>query len=223
MKKAEARERARVILDQVGLEGLGERLPAELSGGQQQRVAVARAIVQQPRRDPVPTSRSPMSMRNCDATAVRQDIRALQRSFGLTAVYVTPRSGRGACRLRSYRVMDRGRIAQIGTPEDLYDRPANAFIADFIGDANLLAGIVTGGRFTGAGIDLPIDGPDGPATVSIRPERIGLFPGGPAKVLTATYLGSRMEYLTQTRRGRASWFQGPSSSLAWRLEHRQAS
>ena len=187
---------ARVILDQVGLEGLGERLPAELSGGQQQRVAVARAIVQQP---DVILFDEPLS--NVDAKLrrrVRQDIRVLQRSFGLTAVYVTHDQEEPLAVSDHIVVMDRGRIAQIGTPEDLYDRPANAFIADFIGDANLFAGTVTGGRFTGAGIDLPIDGPEGPATVSIRPERIGLFPGGPAKVLTATYLGSRMEYLTQT-------------------------
>ena len=196
MKRAEARARARVILDQVGLEGLGERLPAELSGGQQQRVAVARAIVQQP---DVILFDEPLS--NVDAKLrrrVRQDIRALQRRFGLTAVYVTHDQEEALAVSDRIVVMDQGRIAQIGTPEDLYDRPANPFIADFIGDANLMTGTVAGRRFITAGIDLPIDGPDGPATVSIRPERIGLVPGGPAKVLTATYLGSRMEYLTQT-------------------------
>ena len=196
MKRAEARARARVILDQVGLEGLGERLPAELSGGQQQRVAVARAIVQQP---DVILFDEPLS--NVDAKLrrrVRQDIRTLQRRFGLTAVYVTHDQEEALAVSDRIVVMDRGRIAQIGTPEDLYDRPANPFIADFIGDANLMTGTVAGGRFIGAGLDLPLEGPDGPATVSIRPERIGLVPGGPAKLLTATYLGSRMEYLAQT-------------------------
>jgi iron(III) transport system ATP-binding protein len=91
-------------------------------------------------------------------------------------------------------VMDRGRIAQIGTPADLYERPATPFIADFIGDANLIRGTVEQGVFTAPGLSLPVIGPDGPATLSIRPERITLAPGGPDRVVTATYLGSRMEY-----------------------------
>lgn len=196
MKKAEARARARTILDQVGLAGLGDRLPSELSGGQQQRVAVARAIVQQP---DVILFDEPLS--NVDAKLrrrVRQEIRALQQRFGLTAVYVTHDQEEALAVSDRIVVMEAGRIAQIGTPEDLYDRPASPFIADFIGDANLIRGNVTAGRFAGAGLDLPLAGPDGPATASVRPERIGLTPRGPAELLTATYLGSRMEYLVRS-------------------------
>lgn len=92
-------------------------------------------------------------------------------------------------------VMDRGRIAQVGKPEDLYERPASGFIASFIGDANLIDGVVRDGRFGGASLDLTVPGGDGPATVSIRPERIALVSGsGPATIESATYLGSRMEY-----------------------------
>ncbi|MFN6977537.1 MAG: ABC transporter ATP-binding protein [Gemmobacter sp.] len=195
VKRAEAREKARAILEQVGLAGLEGRLPAELSGGQQQRVAVARAIVQQP---DVILFDEPLS--NVDAKLrrkVREEIRALQRRFGLTAVYVTHDQEEALAVSDRIVVMDKGRIAQIGTPEDLYDRPANPFIADFIGDANLLHGAVSGGRFIAEALDLPLSGPDGPATVSIRPERIGLHPAGPATVATATYLGSRMEYLVR--------------------------
>ena len=197
MKKAEARARARTILEQVGLAGLGERLPSELSGGQQQRVAVARAIVQQP---DVILFDEPLS--NVDAKLrrrVRQEIRALQRRFGLTAVYVTHDQEEALAVSDRIVVMEQGRIAQIGTPEDLYERPASPFIADFIGDANLIHGRVTAGRFAGAGLEMPLAGPDGPATVSIRPERVRLSPGGPAELLTATYLGSRMEYLVRSR------------------------
>jgi iron(III) transport system ATP-binding protein len=190
--KAQAQARAREILDQIGLAGLHARLPAELSGGQQQRVAVARAIVQQP---DVILFDEPLS--NVDAKLrrkVREEIRALQRRFGLTAVYVTHDQEEALAVSDRIVVMDRGRIAQVGTPADLYERPASPFIADFIGDANLIAGHVAGGRFTGPGIALAVSGADGPATVSIRPERIALDPGGPARVMTASYLGSRMEY-----------------------------
>jgi iron(III) transport system ATP-binding protein len=190
--KAQARDKARAILDQIGLAGMHDRLPAELSGGQQQRVAVARAIVQQP---DVILFDEPLS--NVDAKLrrkVREEIRSLQRRFGLTAVYVTHDQEEALAVSDRIVVMDKGRIAQIGTPEDLYDRPASPFIADFIGDANLIRGAIVGGQFVAGGLTLPLAGPDGPATVSIRPERIRLSPGGPARISTATYLGSRIEY-----------------------------
>jgi len=194
VKKAEAHAKARGILDQIGLGGLHDRLPAELSGGQQQRVAVARAIAQQP---DVILFDEPLS--NVDAKLrrrVRSEIRALQQEFGLTAVYVTHDQEEALAVSDRIVVMDRGRIAQVGTPEDLYERPASAFIANFIGDANLIEGRVAAGRFTAEGLDVPLPGADGPASVSIRPERIALdaTADGPARIAGATYLGSRMEY-----------------------------
>lgn len=197
--KAQAQEKAREILDQVGLGGLHQRLPAELSGGQQQRVAVARAIVQQP---DVILFDEPLS--NVDAKLrrkVREEIRSLQRRFGLTAVYVTHDQEEALAVSDRIVVMDRGRIAQVGTPADLYERPSTPFIADFIGDANLIRGEVAQGHFTAPGLSLPVTGPDGPATLSIRPERITLAPGGPDRVVTATYLGSRIEYMVAAKVG----------------------
>ena len=197
--KAEAQARAREILEQVGLAGLEARLPAELSGGQQQRVAVARAIVQQP---DVILFDEPLS--NVDAKLrrkVREEIRSLQRRFGLTAVYVTHDQEEALAVSDRIVVMDRGRIAQVGTPSDLYEHPASPFIAVFIGDANLIQGTVAQGQFTAPGMTLPVTGPDGPATLSIRPERITLAPGGPDRVITATYLGSRMEYTISAQVG----------------------
>ena len=193
--KAEARERAHAILDQVGLAGLEARLPSELSGGQQQRVAVARAIVQQP---DVLLFDEPLS--NVDAKLrrkVRAEIRDLQQRFGLTAVYVTHDQEEALAVSDRIVVMKMGQIAQIGTPSELYEKPASSFVADFIGDANLLEGEVRGGRFRAAHLTLPVDAPDGPATATIRPERIGLATGGEAVVLSASYLGSRMEYMVQ--------------------------
>ncbi|MFN4154198.1 MAG: ABC transporter ATP-binding protein [Paracoccaceae bacterium] len=197
--RAQAQEKAREILDQVGLGGLHQRLPAELSGGQQQRVAVARAIVQQP---DVILFDEPLS--NVDAKLrrkVREEIRSLQRRFGLTAVYVTHDQEEALAVSDRIVVMDRGTIAQVGTPADLYERPATPFIADFIGDANLIRGEVVQGHFTALGMRLNVTGPDGAATLSIRPERITLLPGGPDRVMTATYLGSRMEYTVAAQVG----------------------
>ncbi len=193
--KAEARDRARAILAQVGLGGYEARLPSELSGGQQQRVAVARAIVQQP---DVLLFDEPLS--NVDAKLrrkVRAEIRDLQQRFGLTAVYVTHDQEEALAVSDRIVVMKMGQIAQIGTPAELYERPASAFVADFIGDANLIEGQVAGGVFSAAHLALPVGAPDGRFTATIRPERIRLAPGGAARVVSASYLGSRMEYVVQ--------------------------
>jgi iron(III) transport system ATP-binding protein len=197
--KAQAREKAREILDMIGLIGLHDRLPSELSGGQQQRVAVARAIVQQP---DVLLFDEPLS--NVDAKLrrrVRAEIRDLQRRFGLTAVYVTHDQEEALAVSDRIVVMQAGKIAQIGTPGDLYDRPADRFVADFIGDANLIEGQVANGRFTAPDFDVPLPGPDGAAAVSIRPERIRLTPGGPAQIVSVVYLGSRREYVVASGAG----------------------
>ncbi|MBD3765354.1 MAG: ABC transporter ATP-binding protein [Rhodobacterales bacterium] len=197
--KAQAQARAREILEQVGLGGLEARLPAELSGGQQQRVAVARAIVQQP---DVILFDEPLS--NVDAKLrrkVREEIRSLQRRFGLTAVYVTHDQEEALAVSDRIVVMDKGRIVQVGAPADLYERPATPFIANFIGDANLIAGQVVQGHFTAPGLSLALSGPDGAATVSVRPERIALRAGGDAQVTSVSYLGSRMEYGLDTPAG----------------------
>jgi iron(III) transport system ATP-binding protein len=195
VSKADARDQARAILDQVGLGGLEARLPSELSGGQQQRVAVARAIVQQP---DVLLFDEPLS--NVDAKLrrkVRAEIRDLQQRFGLTAVYVTHDQEEALAVSDRIVVMKMGQIAQIGTPAELYEQPASSFVADFIGDANLIEGRIDNGRFTAAHLDLPVAAPDGTTTATIRPERITLAPGGVATITSASYLGSRMEYVVQ--------------------------
>lgn len=197
--KESARKRAHEILEQIGLKGLSERLPSELSGGQQQRVAVARAIVQQP---DVLLFDEPLS--NVDAKLrrkVRGEIRDLQKRFGLTAVYVTHDQEEALAVSDRIVVMQAGKIAQIGTPRDLYERPASPFVADFIGDANLIAGRVSGGRFRAGDLDLPLAGHEGEAQISMRPERIALTPGegGPSGIVrSCTYLGSRWEYEIET-------------------------
>ena len=120
----------------VGLEGYEDRLPSELSGGQQQRVACARALVLEPR---VLLFDEPLS--NLDAKLrrrMREDIRDLQQGLGLTSVYVTHDQEEALAVSDRIIVMNHGTIAQEGTPADLYERPADAFVADFIGGANLV-------------------------------------------------------------------------------------
>lgn len=139
--KAEAREKAENGLEMVGLKGFGDRLPSELSGGQQQRVAVARAIVLE---SEVLLLDEPLS--NLDAKLrrhVREEIRQIQQQLGLTAVYVTHDQEEAMAVSDQIIVMNNAEIAQTGSPFTLYDRPASAFIADFIGDANLIEVDVT--------------------------------------------------------------------------------
>jgi iron(III) transport system ATP-binding protein len=205
LPKAEVREKAEAGLALVGLEGLGRRMPSELSGGQQQRVAVARALVLEPE---VLLFDEPLS--NLDAKLrrrVREDIRELQQRLGLTTVYVTHDQEEALAVSDRVIVMRNAAIAQEGTPNELYEAPAHRFVADFIGDSNLVAGEIVRAegdvaviRVGGVEIRRPRRGlKPGPATVAIRPEAIrlsleardGALQGS---VLKATYLGSRMEY-----------------------------
>ena len=131
-------------LEMLGLAGLGDRLPSELSGGQQQRVAVARSLVLEPA---VLLFDEPLS--NLDAKLrrrVRQEIRDLQQSLALTVIYVTHDQEEALAVSDHIIVMDGGRIAQKGTPRELYEAPASRFLADFIGDANLVDGELDDGQ-----------------------------------------------------------------------------
>jgi iron(III) transport system ATP-binding protein len=207
MDKGKARELAQAKLSMLGLAGLEARLPSELSGGQQQRVAVARSLVLEPA---VLLFDEPLS--NLDAKLrrrVRQEIRELQQSLDLTVIYVTHDQEEALAVSDQVIVMDRGRIAQQGAPAELYEAPASRFLADFIGDANLVDGELqrNGDRafFTAAAVSVPVhaDGvAAGPATLAMRPHRLRLMPAGqgtlPAKCTRAAYLGSRVEYVLET-------------------------
>ncbi len=207
MRKAEAQERARQGLDLVGLNGYDERLPSELSGGQQQRVAVARALVLEPE---VLLFDEPLS--NLDAKLrrrVREEIREIQRSLDLTTVYVTHDQEEALAVSDKIIVMRNAEIAQEGAPRDLYERPSNVFVADFIGDANLVEAEVRGIEGDTAAvsigtveIELPARGiAPGPAKVAIRPESVHLSDPGnglAGEIVKAAYLGDHLEYTVST-------------------------
>ncbi|MCY4006624.1 MAG: ABC transporter ATP-binding protein [Rhodobacteraceae bacterium] len=200
--KSDARSRALQGLELVGLEDFHGRLPSELSGGQQQRVAVARALVLEPQ---VLLFDEPLS--NLDTKLrrqVREDIRAIQQKLGLTVVYVTHDQEEALAVSDEIVVMRNAAIAQIGTPRELYDSPNDRFVADFIGEANLIACQVVALNAGDATIEiegyrlrLPARGlSPGPATLAVRPSRIILDndTGVPVTVAKATYVGVRMEY-----------------------------
>jgi iron(III) transport system ATP-binding protein len=206
MRKAQAVQVAQAKLTLVGLAGYGARLPSELSGGQQQRVAVARAIVLEPK---VLLFDEPLS--NLDAKLrrrVREEIHELQQSLSLTAVYVTHDQQEALAISDRIMVMSMARIAQDGTPRELYEQPITRFVADFIGDANIVP-VVIERRFGNAAsvrlgplmLTLPHRGAmEGAAEMSVRPQALLLTPGAaapdalPGRISRAAYLGSHMEY-----------------------------
>jgi iron(III) transport system ATP-binding protein len=210
MARVPAEARATAMLEMLGLGSLSARLPSELSGGQQQRVAVARALVLEPK---VLLFDEPLS--NLDARLrrqVREDIRALQQRLGLTVLYVTHDQQEALAVSDLIVVMSAGRIAQVGTPRALYETPESRFVADFMGEANLLPGTILSLEGQMAAVEvatlrlrLPARGlPSGPTTLAVRPEALSLSREGhglPAMVRSATYLGSVMEYLLDSEAG----------------------
>lgn len=208
LSRKEARERAEEGLALVGLAGMGLRLPAELSGGQQQRVAVARALVLEPQ---VLLLDEPLS--NLDARLrrrVRTEIRELQQRLGFTAVYVTHDQDEALAVSDRIIVMKDGEIAQSGAPRDLYESPASSFIADFMGEANVIACEVLG--VDGGEAQIRIGGVEhrvpagsarpGAASLAVRPGAVTLAPGGGAglagRILHSAYLGDHVEYEVET-------------------------
>src|SRR5918994_1124853 len=171
LKKARAHEMAADKLALVGLSGLEKRSPSELSGGQQQRVAVARALVLEPK---VLLFDEPLS--NLDAKLrrrVRDDIRELQQKLALTVAYVTHDQEEALAVSDRIIVMSNARIAQSGTPRELYEAPADLFVADFIGDANILDATILEERGDRALVRL------GTLTIELPRRNLGL---GPAKL-----------------------------------------
>jgi putative spermidine/putrescine transport system ATP-binding protein len=199
---AEVARRIGDVLRLVRLEQLGERLPRQLSGGQQQRVALARALVFRP---DVLLLDEPLS--NLDAKLrqeVRVEIRELQKSLGLTTVMVTHDQEEALSMADRLVVMHEGIVRQVGTQQDLYERPTDRFVAGFVGRSTFIEGkIEAPGRFRSAGgLALACDGAAvGPATLALRPERIildrlpqpGMDNNLPGVVEFVSYLGATVD------------------------------
>jgi ABC-type Fe3+/spermidine/putrescine transport system ATPase subunit len=209
--KPKIREQAKQVLELVGLTGLEDRYPAQLSGGQQQRVALARALVTNPK---VLLLDEPLS--NLDAKLreeLRFEIKSLVRRMDITAVYVTHDQAEAMVISDRIAVMDAGNVVQIGNPQDIYKRPANRFVADFIGTMNFMPGevvevlddrntVAVKTEFSEKMICATSDGaaaaPGTKVYASIRPEDVEVFTERPqaaenvykGKIVHKAYLGN---------------------------------
>jgi iron(III) transport system ATP-binding protein len=188
-------------LAMVRLIDVEKRYPGEMSGGMQQRIAIARALVVDP---PILLLDEPLS--NLDAklrVSLRRDIREIQKRLQLTAVYVTHDQEEALEISDRIAVMSQGKLEQVGTPEDIYERPQRVFVADFIGAANLIKGHIAGGVFKSAsGGTLTVDASEtaGEATLLVRPEHVTLGSSGTiaGRVADHFYAGVNRRYRVVT-------------------------
>ena len=173
--KAEIHERVHEMLEIVGLKGYENRRIDALSGGQQQRVAIARALVNRPKVLLLDEPLGALDLRL--RKDMQNELKRIQQAMGITFIYVTHDQEEALSMSDTVVVMDKGRIQQIGRPEDIYNEPKNAFVADFIGESNILDGVMLSDykvRFFGRTFDCVDKGfePNEPVDVVIRPEDI---------------------------------------------------
>jgi iron(III) transport system ATP-binding protein len=214
LDRATIAKKLAAILATTKLEALAQRYPGELSGGQQQRVALARALIVEPE-----TLLLDEPLSNLDANLreeMRFEIRRLHDEYRYTTVYVTHDQSEAMTTADLIAVMNAGRIEQLGSPEDVYDRPQSEFVARFIGASNVIKGVARDGdhlAFAGATLKV-IGGPlkaGQAAAVSIRQHEIGLSRQAPAdtsnslpaRVTRQVFLGASRDYLVETADGTA--------------------
>ena len=202
--KEEIKERVTKILELVELSGMEARMTNQLSGGQQQRVALARALVLEPS---VLLFDEPLS--NLDAklrVSMRTEIRRIQQKTGITAVYVTHDQSEAMALSDRIIIMNKGVVAQMGTPQEIYYHPNSEFVADFIGEANFLKGVCKGldgdhALLEVAGTEVRVAAAENMKvgetyTIVLRPESAGLAPEGAlqCKVVLSCFMGAYQNY-----------------------------
>jgi spermidine/putrescine transport system ATP-binding protein len=213
VRKSDVRGRVLDILRLVGLEGLESRKPRQLSGGQQQRVALARALVNKPR---VLLLDEPLGALDLKLRKQMQlELKAIQHDVGITFVHVTHDQEEAMTMADRIAIMNAGKIEQLGTPSELYERPRTAFVASFLGISNLLPGTVSGPEAVklddgtevrlGAGT---LNGQTGRVAVGVRPEKIRLGHAEAnrltGRLLETAYVGVATQYVLQTPAGNVS-------------------
>jgi spermidine/putrescine transport system ATP-binding protein len=208
------------ILRLVGLEGMGKRKPRQLSGGQQQRVALARALVNKPR---VLLLDEPLGALDLKLRKQMQlELKGIQHDIDITFVHVTHDQEEAMTMADKIAVMNHGRIEQLGTPTELYETPATAFVAGFLGVSNLIPGTVSGSDTVqlrrGPEVRVrseALQGRTGEVAVGIRPEKIALGQGQ-ANALDGTiveeaYVGVATQYIVETECGRLTVYRQNAS------------
>ena len=210
VRGADLTKRVEDALELVALGGYGARKPGQLSGGQQQRVALARALVNHPR---VLLLDEPLGALDLKLRKQMQlELKRIQQEVGVTFVHVTHDQEEAMTMADRIAVMNRGRIEQLGTPSELYERPQTAFVAGFLGVSNLLYGAVAGEACVrlGCGDDVMVApqalaGHSGQVAVGIRPEKIRLRAGEgnglSGRVTEVAYVGVSTQYIVETRAG----------------------
>lgn len=239
---AEIKRRVGEILDIVDLTGREKRRPREMSGGQQQRVALARALVNNPRALLLDEPLGALDLKLRQAMQI--ELKRIQREVGITFVYVTHDQGEALTMSDRIAVMHDGLVEQLATPRAIYEQPATAFVAGFIGTSNLLTGALTGGvlKVAGGRVLVP-GGQDGEVTVTVRPEKITIDvdePEGGVSAVRGTvsevvYLGTYNSYAVQLADGaEVTVFQqnahdatttaerGDAVWLSWKPQHSYA-
>jgi spermidine/putrescine transport system ATP-binding protein len=206
--KSELKGRVAEMLELVGLAGFGRRKPRQLSGGQQQRVALARALVNHPR---VLLLDEPLGALDLKLRKQMQlELKRIQHEIGITFVHVTHDQEEAMTMADAIAVMNRGRIEQLGPPEELYERPATAFVAGFLGVSNLLPGTVEGPDAIrldeGTVVRANVNGHSGKVAAGVRPEKITIGSGGGANELPGTvsetaYIGVATQVVVRTAAG----------------------
>lgn len=203
---SEVSKRVDRMLGLTKLQELAERMPNQLSGGQQQRVAVARALVMEP---PVLLLDEPFSALDLKLRhAMQTELRRIHKEVGGTFVFVTHDQGEAMALANRVAVMNEGRVEQLGTPEDLYLRPQSRFVAQFVGEANILNGLRSEGQVQLAcGAHFPSPGGDGAVVAVVRPENLTLGVQGlnsvaiTGRVEDLTFFGSYVRYLVHLQSG----------------------
>jgi spermidine/putrescine transport system ATP-binding protein len=215
----EIEQRTREALQLVSLADFGSRRPDQLSGGQQQRVALARALVNRPS---VLLLDEPLGALDLKLRKQMQsELTRIQREVGITFIYVTHDQDEAMTMSDRIAVMNRGRVAQVGTPQEIYERPSSLFVADFIGASNVFEGRVVGpvGPWSRIRLDMGHDvhvpasaapGPGSRAWVVVRPDHMSLAAAPPASpdvnavsgaIKKVSFLGTHLQYAIATQEG----------------------
>jgi spermidine/putrescine transport system ATP-binding protein len=214
LPSSEVTKRTAEYLELVGLAGFSRRLPSEMSGGQQQRVALARALAKRPA---VLLLDEPLGALDLKLRkAMQTELSRIHRQVGTTFVFVTHDQDEALSMATRIAIMSGGQVSQIGTPREVYDRPVNRFVADFVGETNFLSGTVTteaGRRIFalpgGGSVAAPSAAEEGQATLMVRPESLTLRavddpsidPGITGQIVNIAFLGNHTRITLSTAAG----------------------